>query len=173
MKVKDVMTTDKLQYCSTETKIHQAAKAMKKSNCGALPVLDSSRRVVGIVTDRDICLSLADHQVKPHAELNVGDIITQRLYSVRSEDDLSQALSKMRIYKVGRLPVTDPNGSLKGMLTVHDLITRSLNGKADLGKFTATGENVAKTIKALAERYAIPPAASQEWKQEKYEDIED
>jgi CBS domain-containing protein len=161
MKVKDVMTSEKLQYCSTETKLHNAAKVMKKANCGALPVLDSSRKVIGIVTDRDICLTLADRQIKPHAELNVGDIVSQKLYSVRTEDDLAQALSKMRTYKVGRLPVTDQSGTLQGMLTIHDLLSKSLNGQPDLGKFTATGENVAKTIKALADRYSNATALKQ------------
>jgi CBS domain-containing protein len=54
MKVKDVMTTE-AKTCMPETSLVDAASLMWEHDCGALPVLDVDGKVVGMVTDRDIC----------------------------------------------------------------------------------------------------------------------
>ena len=155
MKVKEIMTASSLQFCSPETKLHNAARAMKKANCGVLPVVDKNKKVVGMVTDRDICLSLANKQKKPLSKQNVGDIISSKVFSVKAEDDLKTALKQMRTHKIGRLPVVDKSGKLKGILSVHNLLSNSLNGEAGLGSVSETDENIARTVKALADSYSV------------------
>jgi CBS domain-containing protein len=155
MKVKEIMTEGSLQYCSPETKLHNAAKSMKTANCGALPVVDKNKKVVGMITDRDICLSLANKQEKPLSRQNVGDIISSKVYSVKTDDDLNTALKQMRTNKIGRLPVVDKAGKLKGILSLHDLLSRFLNGDRELKKVSEAGENISKTLKALADNYSL------------------
>ncbi|MEW6544882.1 MAG: CBS domain-containing protein [Nitrospirota bacterium] len=58
MKVRDVMTSP-VQYCAPETNPAEAATKMWDSDCGILPVVDSTGRVVGLITDRDICMAAA------------------------------------------------------------------------------------------------------------------
>jgi len=154
MRVIEIMTGSEIQYCSPETMLHQAAKMMKKANCGALPVVDENNKVVGLVTDRDICLSLAHRHTKTLPERNVGDIITAKVYSVKTDDELTEALKQMRTNRVSRLPVVDKDGKLRGILSLHDLLSKALNGHADLGSVADSGENIAKTIRALIDRYS-------------------
>ena len=115
--------------------------------------MDKDNKVVGIVTDRDICLSLATKNGKPHSEMNVSEVLPKaKLRSVNPEDEVSTALQQMRKNRVGRLPVTDAEGRLKGMITLNTLLSRALAKKQELGKLSAKDENLAKTIKALYER---------------------
>ena len=150
MKVKDVMTATSLKFCSPETKLHNAAKTMKASNCGALPVVDKQKKVLGIVTDRDICLSLAQKQVKA----TVGQIMPTKVFTVKTDDDISTAFRQMRTNQIGRLPVIDEQGKLKGIVSLHNLINNTIsNGKEDLGAISSDGENLLKTIQAVTDRY--------------------
>jgi CBS domain-containing protein len=158
MKIKEIMTSNLLQYCRPETKLHNVAKSMKKANCGVLPVVNKSKKVVGMVTDRDICLALANKNKKPISLRNVGDIISSTkssVVSVKVDDDLKTALKQMRTNKIGRLPVIDKTGKLKGILSIHNLISKSNDGKKDWGNLSDTDENIAKTILALADHYSL------------------
>jgi CBS domain-containing protein len=154
MKVKDVMTAEALQYCTPETRLQEAAKAMKANNCGALPVVDNEKRVLGIITDRDICLSLAQKQESPLAERKVSEVMTRNVQTVESDDEISAAFHRMRKNQIGRLPVVDEKGKLKGIVSLHRLINRHVkDGKKELGDINAPGENLLKTIQAVTDRY--------------------
>ena len=155
MKVQEVMTASSLKYCSPSTKLHVAAKAMKIANCGVLPVVDRNKKIVGIITDRDICLSLAHTLNKPMNDRNFGDIISKEVHFVNVNDDLTIALKQMRVNKVGRLPVVDRMGKLVGILSLHNLLSKMLDNKYEMGSLSDTGENFAKTIKALSDRYTL------------------
>jgi len=157
MKVKEIMIADAIQCCSTNTKLHHAVQIMKDGNCGALPVLDEQKKVIGMVTDRDIALSLADKKTNL-TDTTVEEIIPRRVYSTEAEADLKDALKEMRTHKIGRLPVLDKNGKLKGVLSLHNLLMQAFNGKTELGSATDKGESILKTVKALHERYNGPLA---------------
>ncbi len=57
MLVKDLMTKN-VNSCRPENNLAELAKVMRKQRCGALPIVDVSGRVRGIITDRDICIAL-------------------------------------------------------------------------------------------------------------------
>ena len=155
MKVQSVMTARSLKHCSPETKLHNAAKLMQTGNCGALPVVDKNKKVVGIVTDRDIALALAKKQPKSRAMINVSQIMSENVHTVNTSDEIETALREMRTNKIGRLPVVDKKGKLKGILSMHNLLAHSLNGETEFGSTTETGESIAKTIMAITERYSL------------------
>lgn len=151
MKVKEVMKTGALKSCSPETNIRNAARVMKTANCGALPVIDKSKKVVGIITDRDICLSLA-RNYQPTTV--VSKIMTKTVSTVRAADDLTIALRQMREKRVGRLPVVDKEGKLEGIVSLHDLLDKG--AQTDLiavGKEATPEENIIKTVQAITSRY--------------------
>lgn len=155
MKVKEVMTARSLKYCSSETKLHNAAKTMKSANCGALPVIDKEKKVVGLVTDRDICLSLATKQARSISDVSVGKVMTSKVHTVKAEDEISSALHQMRINKIGRIPVVDENGKLKGIISMHNLLSRATaDGKIEMGTLFSPGENLMKTMQAITDRYS-------------------
>lgn len=152
MKVKEIMLAESLKTCTTQTKLLEAVKIMKDANIGALPILDDKKKVVGMVTDRDIALALAALKV-PVADATIGDVVLLKLHSVNVDADLNEALKEMRTKKVGRLPVLDKEGKLKGLLSIHNLLMKSFNGQAELGDVKSKNESILKTIKSLHERY--------------------
>jgi CBS domain-containing protein len=153
MKIKEVMVENSLSYCSPETNLAKATKMMKDSNLGALPVVDKDQKVIGIITDRDICLSLANKGKKTISELSVKEIVPQaKVHTIKIEDTVTDALREMRKNRIGRLPVTNNDGKLKGMISINTLLSHALNKKNELGNVTAKDENLAKTIKALFDR---------------------
>jgi CBS domain-containing protein len=153
MRVQDVMTANALKYCTPETNLHQAAKSMREANCGALPVVDRNKKVLGIITDRDICLSLAQHTNKAIDVRTVGEIMSRDVRTIRATEDVSEAYRKMRERKIGRLPVVDEQGNLKGILSLNRLVKHSVaRGREAIGDVHDTGENLAKTLQAISNR---------------------
>lgn len=152
-KVKDVMTANHVVYCNPETKLHNVAKSMKEHNLGALPVVDIHNKVIGIVTDRDLCLTLATKTNKNPAEKSVRDIVSHtKIHTVKTEDNLKKAMHEMRTYKIGRLPVTDESGALKGILSINNIISNTISTKGKIGKISTSKENLVRTMKSLINR---------------------
>ena len=153
MKVKDVMTAHAVKYCTPETNLQHAAESMREANCGALPVVDRNKRVLGIVTDRDICLSLSQHTNRSVENRLVGEVMTRDVRTVRASDDVSEAFRKMRERKIGRLPVVDEQGSLQGMISLNKLLNVTVDrGQSAIGDVHANGENLLKTLRAVSNR---------------------
>ena len=76
MKVYEVMTID-AGFCSSDDNLTKAAEIMRQKDCGIVPVIDAEKRVIGVITDRDICLAAAESSkklsgTKAH-ELNSGN----------------------------------------------------------------------------------------------------
>ena len=153
MKVKDVMTSGLLKYCNPETKLTSAAKIMREANLGALPILDKEQKVVGMITDRDICLALTSKSSKTSSELNVQEVVGKNgVRAVKLDENVTDALKEMRKNKIGRLPVVDREGKLKGVLTVNTLLSRAISRNEALGLLTSKDENLAKTLKSIVDR---------------------
>lgn len=129
MKVKDVMTTDAKACWITES-LTDAAKAMWKNDCGILPVIKDGRKVVGLITDRDICMATAMRECSPSG-ISVEEVMTGEVYAAGLDDDIHQALKTMQEHKIRRLPVVDSEGELRGILSMNDIVlkAREPNGK--------------------------------------------
>src|SRR5215469_14196068 len=120
MRVRDVMTKMP-KFCTSGTNLAQAADLMWTARCGALPVVDDQQDVVGILTDRDICLRIANRDCRP-SEMTAGEAMTHRVAVCHPDDDIHSALTTMRSRKVRRLPVVSAEGHLEGMLSVSELL---------------------------------------------------
>lgn len=167
MKIKDIMTSRSLRYCSTEMTLPEAAKLMQEANIGAIPVVDFQKKVLGIVTDRDICLWLAHEQKYPVESTTVGQIMRQTVYMVYMDDELSAAFRQMRRNRISRLPVIDKKGILRGIVSLHGLIDKYLNkGLEQLGNENQ-GENLLRTVQAITRRYTHKSGKEMKEKQEK------
>jgi CBS domain-containing protein len=121
MRVEKIMS-HQATACSPEDTLEQAASLMWSSDCGALPVTsgDGLRRVVGIITDRDICMA-ALFQGKALRELRVGDVMSKNVFTCRPGDDLEKVEQKMQNEQIRRLPVVDDDGAVLGMVSMADL----------------------------------------------------
>jgi CBS domain-containing protein len=121
---REVMTPEPT-CCHTTDSIVRVAQLMKTEDVGAVPVVESSsgRRLVGMVTDRDIVVKgLAEGRSPENA--TVRDIMTTDVVTCREDDDVGQAVSRMADRKVRRLPVVDGSGMLRGIIAQADIATR-------------------------------------------------
>ena len=123
MKVSELMTKSPA-YCTTDTNLGAAAEIMWKRNCGFLPVLSPQQNVVGVVTDRDMCIAMATRNRLP-GQVTVREVSSAVTHSCRPDDDLQSALRTMADKGVRRLPVIDAVGKLEGLLSVDDVILRT------------------------------------------------
>ncbi len=130
MKVKDLMTTD-VKRCSPETNLAAAAKIMWEGDCGAVPVTDERDHVVGVITDRDICIAAATRP-RTEGEIPVKEVISKAAYTCAPGDDVRAALDTMKARKVRRLPVVDQGGTLVGIVSIHDIAEQSRSRTGDV-----------------------------------------
>jgi CBS domain-containing protein len=127
MKVKELMTSD-VKSCSPETNLAAAAKIMWEGDCGAVPVTDDRGKVIGIITDRDICIAAATRS-RREGEIPVQEVSSKTVYTCTPGDDVRAALETMKNRKVRRLPVVGQDGRLAGILSIHDIALQARSGK--------------------------------------------
>jgi CBS domain-containing protein len=127
MRVKDLMTDD-VKCCSLETNLAAAAKIMWEADCGAVPVTDGQNKVIGVITDRDICIAGATRS-RTEGEIPVQEVISRTVYSCLPNDDVRAALETMRSQRVRRLPVVAQDGRLAGIISIHDIAVQARSGK--------------------------------------------
>lgn len=148
MRVRDLMT-DSPRACGVNDSANEAARIMWEQDCGAVPILADDGRVIGIVTDRDICMAAYFRGVSlssiPAAEIMSSDVST-----VGAEDDLSTAEQRMRERQVNRLPVTGDGGALVGMLSLCD-ITQGVKRAGGLRQRASKGQELLETVTAIRE----------------------
>jgi CBS domain-containing protein len=100
--------------------ISEAAYLMMNEDVGALVVVDTDMRPVGMLTDRDIVVSAMAEGVNPD-EATVEQVMTKDLITVDEETDIFEMLSILSENSIRRLPVIR-GGKLKGIVSVDDLI---------------------------------------------------
>jgi CBS domain-containing protein len=127
MLCRDVMKTE-VFYCHETDSAMQCAQIMKDRNIGFLPVLDAERRVVGIVTDRDLALRIVACALP--AGTRVGLVMTRDICVCRPEDDLQSAERKMATARKSRLVVTDQDGRCAGVISLSDIARAVSSGHA-------------------------------------------
>jgi len=119
MKIRDIMTPEP-RTCTPETTLAAAAGLMWDTDCGILPVLENGA-LVGVVTDRDICIALATRNARA-AAMKVGEVAGRTVWTCGPDEDPRAALAVMGQHQVRRLPVVDVGGTLVGMISMNDLV---------------------------------------------------
>ena len=114
------MTTD-IGFCNLEDSLTRAAEIMWQKDCGVVPVVDEEQKVVGMITDRDICIAATTRNQKP-SDIKAKEMINREVISCVANDRLETALKKMRRNQLKRLPITGENGELVGILSIADVL---------------------------------------------------
>ncbi len=123
MKVKEIMTANP-KACTLTDNLADAARLMWEADCGIVPVVAEGGKVVGLITDRDICMA-AMTKGRNESNIAVEDVISGKLLACKPEDDIHTALNTMRENKVRRLPVIAADGKLQGMLSMNDVVLKA------------------------------------------------
>lgn len=153
MKVKEVMTPNPKAIWLTES-LADAAKLMWNQDCGILPIIKDGRMVIGLITDRDICMAMAMRDRNP-SSVSVEEVMSGEVFSVNPEDEIDKALQAMRKHKIRRLPVVSKEGELEGILSMNDVV---LNAKPQSSPIAYA--DVVKTYQAICEHPKKAAAAS-------------
>lgn len=150
MRVEQLMTRQ-VKACSPEDTLAQAAQIMWDADCGCLPVCaeNGANRVVGIITDRDICMS-AMFKGKPLHELSVVDTMSRQLKVCGPRDSIAEVEQTMREARIRRLPVVDDQGLLRGMIALADLAREAAREVEDTTR-AITETEVGDTLAAICE----------------------
>src|SRR5437667_119049 len=119
MRVKELMTHSP-RACGVNDSANAAARIMWERDCGAVPVLGDDGHVVGIVTDRDICMA-AYFQGLPLSSIQVANIMSADVCTCEAHDEVTRAEALMRQRQINRLPVVENGGMLVGMLSLCDV----------------------------------------------------
>jgi CBS domain-containing protein len=124
MKVKDICTLG-TATCTREASILEAARLMREHHTGDLVVVDDpggDRTPAGILTDRDIVIGVLAAELDP-AATRVSQVMSSKLVIANGSEDVTEAIERMRLHGVRRLPVVDHDGSLLGIMTLDDALT--------------------------------------------------
>lgn len=120
MRVKEVMMRTPA-FCRETSNAGEAVEIMWNRNCGLLPIVSAENKVVGVVTDRDLCIALGTRGV-PAGELTVSEVASGKIFTSAAEDEIHLALANMARNKVRRLVVLDKQERLEGILSVDDIV---------------------------------------------------
>jgi len=123
-KCKEVMTKDPV-CCLPNNMASEAAELMKKEDIGSIPVIENeqSKILVGIVTDRDLALKIVAAGLDAKST-KVEAIMTHKVITRRSNNDLQKALDSMAKYQLRRIPIVDKDNRILGIIAQADVATR-------------------------------------------------
>jgi len=105
--------------CTPEDSLNRAAQIMWDADCGVVPVVDGEGAVVGLVTDRDVCMA-AYTRGQQLGAMNVASVMASEVHSCSPDDSLRSVLRMMGDKKVRRLPVVAA-GKLVGIVSLGDI----------------------------------------------------
>lgn len=150
MKVQDLMSKNPLT-CGPDDTLHRAAQLMWEHDIGCTPIVDQSANVIGMLTDRDICMA-GYTRGKSLSDCQVRDAMSTNVIHCEPGDDLSLAEARMRDAQVRRIPVLNA-GHLVGILTLNDLAVAAEERRKGIGT-----DEVARTLGAISHHRATASA---------------
>lgn len=108
--------------CGPNDTAADAAKAMRSSGCGCAPVIEdaTTRKVVGVVTERDVCCGVAADD-KRASEVRVADIMRPAAACCGMEESVEAGRERLHEHRATSLPVVDKDGSCCGTVSSHHM----------------------------------------------------
>ena len=139
-------------FLTEEATTGEAMQLMQKYSIGGIPVIDKSKRLVGIITNRDL-------RFEKRKSLPITEAMTRDLITLQVESDLEQAAELLQKHKIEKIPIVDTQGRLKGLITYKDILKKKNSpyacqdsyGRLCVGAAVGIGkEEVARAEKLVA-----------------------
>ena len=148
MKVREAMTPDPV-CCLTTDSAQKVAGILCKQGIGSVLVVSDheSRKLIGIITDRDLCCSVVANGLNPQST-PVENFISRNPFACREGDSLDNCERSMQEHKVRRIPIVDADGRVIGIVSQADLALRD------------KPEKVAKTVAEVSKPPSSTPVAA-------------
>jgi CBS domain-containing protein len=144
MKVKGLMTQTPFCCKQTDT-VQQAAEMMKMHDVGAIPVISEGddRKLVGILTDRDICIQVVAAG-KTGSQVKVAQVMSKSVATCHIDDSVSSCEALMERHQVRRIPVVDGHGRCIGIVCQADIALHD------------SASHTSHTLAAISKPHLIP-----------------
>lgn len=110
------MITDPLTLLDT-AKVGDAVQMMQTYNIGGIPIVNKSKKLLGIVTGRDL-------RFEKNARKNITEIMTSKVITASDDTTLEKAATILQRHRIEKLPVVDKKGKLIGLITYRDILKR-------------------------------------------------
>lgn len=133
--------------CRPDTNLAAAGALFWEHDCGFLPVVDEAYKVVGVLTDRDVCMALATRN-QLASDILVREVMISPVFTIGPRDTATQAMRIMRGNHVRRLPVTTSDGVLEGVISLNDLALAAHERRDEIPS-PPTYEEISLTLKFL------------------------
>jgi CBS domain-containing protein len=141
MNIEKVMTRD-VGFCRANESLAKAVSIMWQRDCGVVPIVTEDGIVVGMITDRDVCIAVTTRRL-PADDILAGDVVNRRLIACSRENSVKQVLKRMRKHRIKRLPVVTNQGKLDGIISIADILR--------LKKNKSLKKQLVKTLESISE----------------------
>jgi CBS domain-containing protein len=142
MRCEELMKTD-VAFVRPSDEVRRAATLMKARNIGFLPVCSDERKVVGVITDRDIAVRcVAEGRPSTTA---VREVMTREIVACRPEDDVKTAELAMSRHQRSRIVCLGEHQYLLGVISLSDLARAGLRDDAEV------------VLERVSQRESAPP----------------
>lgn len=156
MRVDELMTR-RVMTVRAQDGLDRAARLMQDHACGCVPVVDEDSAVVGILTDRDVCMAAlrADRSL---SLVQARYAMSANVYTCSPEDTIEEAERRMGQHQVRRLPVVDADGRVRGILSLDDIAREAARQEGLIMPPVATRE-VGRTLGQITRPHLLenPP----------------
>jgi len=142
--------------CTASDSVAQALGTMWERDVGCLPVVDSGRKVIGMITDRDAAMAAWSRGQRVE-EIPVGSVMSKTVHACAPSDGARAALRLMRAHRIRRLPIVAEGGRLVGVVTLGD-VARGLRDDGVTGSVGA--REVVDALVDILEASAAPSAST-------------
>lgn len=145
MRIQQIMSMPAIT-CSSRDSLSRAASLMWEYDIGIVLVVEEGSRLVGVITDRDICMA-AYTKGKPLEAISVSTAMAHEVFSVHPGDSLETVERLMKAKQVRRVPVVNDEGQPIGLLSINDIVRRA----AQPEKADGTQRELLHTLGAICE----------------------
>lgn len=130
MRVDEIMSTPALT-CHAQEALNIAAHKMWEADCGAIAVINDEGKLVGMVTDRDICMA-GLMQNQPLSDIPVHIAMARHVYAVQAHQPIEDVERLMAVHQIRRIPVVGSDGKPVGVVSINDLTREAAKPQSQL-----------------------------------------
>lgn len=148
MKVREAMTPNPVTCLPTDS-AQKVARTLCENNIGSVPVVadQQSRRLIGIITDRDLCCSVLANGLEAKTT-TIEKFMSKNPAACREGENLDSCERLMQEHQVRRIPIVDVEGRVIGIVSQADVALKE------------SPEKVAKTVAEVSKRVGSAPSAA-------------
>lgn len=128
MRAGDVMTREVATVFPNDL-VRYATRIMRDEDCGALPVVDSYGRMIGMITDRDVAVRLVADGYDASRAI-VADCMTDEVFACHVNDSLRECMDVMSRHQIRRLPILNDRDQVIGIVSQGDLSLHAAESRA-------------------------------------------